>query len=222
MLGIVIVTYKSYDRIKEYVEKDLLPCTLPRRIVVVDVGSERSSAERIAALLGVQVSEFDDAPTGDVIVLHVQENLGYARGNNYGARYLLKHFPETEQFLFSNDDVRFIKGAVLEQLVETLRTQPTVGVIGPDIVDLKGNHQGPAYNDPSVGYMIASNLCEPLFGAGFATRFFHYPEHKRETGFAKVLAGCFLMADTKAFVKAGMFDERTFLYWEEYILSKRM
>ena len=48
MLGIVIVTYKSYDRIKEYVELDLLPSQLPKKIVVVDVGSDRSSIARIA------------------------------------------------------------------------------------------------------------------------------------------------------------------------------
>ena len=222
MLGIIIVTYKSYDRIKEYVKNDLLSCTLPLKIVVVDVGSERSSAERIAASLNVHVSEFDEKPADDVVVLSMQENLGYARGNNYGTRYILRHFPEAEQLLFSNDDVRFIQGPVIEQLVDVLHRHPDVGVIGPDIVDLKGNHQGPAYHDPTIAYMIASNLCEPLFGAGSAMRFFHYPEHKRESGYANILAGCFLMVDTKAFVNANMFDERTFLYWEEYILSKRM
>jgi len=222
MLGIVIVTYKSYDRIKEYVEKDLLPCTLPLKVVVVDVGSERSSAERIAASLGVQVSEYDDAPVGDVIVLHVQENLGYARGNNYGARYLLKHFPETEQLLFSNDDVRFIKGPVLERLVETLHGQPDVGAIGPDIVDLKGNHQGPLTAYPTVWNTIVTNFCEPLFGRRFLERHSSATLQTRASGVVRVLSGCFLMVDVKAFVEVGMFDERTFLFWEEEILARRM
>ncbi len=222
MLGIVIVTYKSYDRIKEYVEKDLLPCALPCKIVVVDVGSERDSAERIAALLGVQVSEFDDAPTGNVIVLHVQENLGYARGNNYGAHYLLKHFPETEQFLFSNDDVRFIKGPVLETLVERLRELPDVGAIGPDIVDLMGNHQGPGYDLVTVSYVIVNNLLEPLLGRGRVARFIPPSTHSRKSGVCRILSGCFLLVNANFFVQAGMFDDRTFLYWEEEILAKRM
>ena len=222
MLGIVIVTYKSYDRIKEYVEKDLLPCTMARKIVVVDVGSERDSAERIAALLGVKVSDFDDTPTGDVIVLHVQENLGYARGNNYGARYLLKHFPETEQLLFSNDDVRFIKGAVLETLVERLCEHPDVGAIGPDVVDLQGNPQGPLYKHPTVWQTIGGNICEPLWGRQRSDRIFKPMPPKRQAGRVAICSGCFLMVSAADFVRVGMFDERTFLFWEEEILSKRL
>ena len=222
MLGIVIVTFKSYDRIKEYVEKDLLPSALPRKSVVVDVGSERASAERIAALLGVKVSEFDDAPTGDVVVLHVQENLGYARGNNHGARYLLKHFPETEQILFSNDDVRFIKGPVLETLVERLRVLSNIGAIGPDIVDLQGNHQGPLFKHPTIWQTIGGNVCEPLLGRQRSDRLFKPMPLKRETGMVAICSGCFLMVSTADFVRVGMFDERTFLFWEEEILSKRL
>ena len=222
MLGIVIVTYKSYDRIKEYVEQDLLPCTLPRKIVVVDVGSERNSAERIAALLGVKVSEYDDVPTGDVIVLHVQENLGYARGNNYGVRYLLKHFPETEQFLFSNDDVRFIKGPVLETLVERLREHPDIGAIGPDVVDLQDNHQGPLYRHPTIWQTIGGNICEPLLGRQRSDQIFKPMPPKRQAGMVAICSGCFLMVSAADFVRIGMFDERTFLFWEEKILSRRM
>ena len=222
MLGIVIVTYKSYDRIKEYVEKDLLPCTMARKIVVVDVGSERDSAERIAALLGVKVSGFDDAPSGDVIVLHVQENLGYARDNNYGARYLLKHFPETEQLLFSNDDVRFIQGPVLETLVARLRELPDVGAIGPDIVDLQGNYQGPLYKHPTVWQTIGGNICEPLCGRRRSDRIFKPMPAERKAGAVAICSGCFLMVSAADFVRVGMFDERTFLFWEEEILSKRL
>ena len=94
MLGIIIVTYKSYDRIRDYVKEDLLGFVScgKGKVVVVDVGSEYSSAERVAGLLDVKVSSFDEEPAGDVIVLHVKDNLGYARANNYGVRYFLKHF----------------------------------------------------------------------------------------------------------------------------------
>ena len=53
MLGIVIVTYKSYDRIYEYVKEDLLAFVSNGRgkLVIVDVGSDYPSSERIAELL---------------------------------------------------------------------------------------------------------------------------------------------------------------------------
>ncbi len=224
-LGIVIVTYKSYDRIKDYVELDLLPSHLPLNVIVVDVGSERCSAERLAEILGVSVTDVNDVPPtgwGNVIVLHSRENLGYARGNNYGARYILQHFPDTKYLLFSNDDVRFLKGPVLEQLVERLHDCPDIGIIGPDILDAKGDHQWPIYDDIPVTYYIVNNLCEPFFGAGYANRFFQFPSGQPKDNNVKTLSGCFMMVKAETFCKAGMFDERTFLYWEECILSKRM
>ncbi len=228
MLGIIIVTYKSYERIRYYVFEDLLDFVSGGngKIVVVDVGSERSSAERIASLLEVSVGEFDAAPTGDVTVLHVRENLGYARANNYGVRYLLKHFPQTEAFLFSNEDVRFTKGKVLETLLDKLRALPDAGAIGPDIVDMQGNPQGPAFYYQSIWFAILNNFCEPLFGHGFVPETFASGKTKeelvRKAGPAYVLSGCFFIARAADFLQAGMFDERTFLYWEEEILSRRM
>ena len=228
MLGIIIVTYKSYDRIRDYVKEDLLGFVSSGKgkVVVVDVGSEYSSAERIAGLLDVKVSSFDDEPVGDVIVLHVEENLGYARANNYGVRYLLKHFPDTDVFLFSNEDVRFKSPNVLETLLAKLKSQPDAGAIGPDVRDMKGNPQGPAFNYQTIWFMIVNNICEPFLGRGFIKISFAsgktQEELERKSGPACVLSGCFLMVDAKAFLEAGMFDERTFLYWEEEILSRRM
>ncbi|MBR0459531.1 MAG: glycosyltransferase family 2 protein [Victivallales bacterium] len=228
MLGIIIVTYKSYDRIRDYVFEDLLGYVSAGngKIVVVDVGSERSSAERIAELLEVTVGDFDSPPKGDVTVLHVRENLGYARANNYGVRYLLKHIPQTEAFLFSNEDVRFTKGPVLETLMEKLRALPDAGTIGPDIVDMQGSPQGPLMYNQSIWFAILNNFCEPLFGHGFLRGSFASgktpAELERKPGPVCVLSGCFFLVRASDFLQAGMFDERTFLYWEEEILSRRM
>lgn len=228
MLGIIITTYKSYDRIGDYVKEDLLGFVSSGKgkVVVVDVGSDHSSAERIADLLDVKVSTFDDEPVGDVIVLHVEENLGYARANNHGVRYLLKHFPETEAFLFSNEDVRIKTPNALEILLAKLKSLPNAGAIGPDVRDMKGEPQGPIYNYPNAWFTILNNICEPFCGRNFISISFasgkasQPPE--RKSGPVCVLTGCFLMVDVNAFLMAGMFDERTFLYWEEEILSKRM
>lgn len=228
MLGIIIVTYKSYDRIQDYVKEDLLGfiSSGKGKLIVVDVGSVYSSAERVAGLLDVKVSNFDEEPVGDVIVLHVEENLGYARANNYGVRYLLKHFPETDAFLFSNEDVRFKSTNVLETLLARLKSLPDAGAIGPDVRDMNGNPQGPAFNYQTIWYMIVNNICEPFFGRSFIKISFasgkKAEELERRSGPACVLSGCFLMVDAKSFLEAGMFDERTFLYWEEEILSRRM
>ncbi len=228
MLGIIIVTYKSYNRIRDYVKEDLLGFVSSEqgKIVVVDVGSEYSSTERIANLLDVRVSSFDKEPVGDVIVLHVEENLGYARANNFGVRYLLKYFPKTDTFLFSNEDVRFKSPNVLETLLAKLKSLPETGAIGPEISDMNGHIQGHCYVKPNVWHYIFSNIFEPLFGAGLVNSCLGSPKnsayHEDKSGYVYSLNGCFFIVKAKDFLEAGMFDERTLLYWEENILASRM
>ena len=55
MIGIVVVVYKSYERIVTYVHQELTKISLPHRTVIVDVGSPREAAGRIAQALGVSV-----------------------------------------------------------------------------------------------------------------------------------------------------------------------
>ncbi len=221
-VGIVIVVYRSLDRIGPYVRNDLAACAMPCKIVVVDVGSPLENAQRIAKELGVAVCDSEQPPVGNLAVLSVAENLGYARGNNVGVRYLLRHFPHIDRLLFSNDDISFLSPKVIETLSQTMDENPSIGMIGPDVVDLQGNFQGPLYRHPSIWKIMANNILEPLLGRTRANALLGEPSRPRESGPCSIVSGCFMMARAADFMAAGMFDERTFLFWEEEIMSRRM
>ena len=57
----------------------------------------------------------------------MKDNVGYAKGNNAGARFLLKNFQDTDFLLFSNDDIILEDQNVLITLCETLTSYPDIG-----------------------------------------------------------------------------------------------
>lgn len=209
MLGIVIVSYRSDDRTVAFVREEISKVGMPHQTVIVDNGASPEEAESLAARLpGVQVI--------------AAENGGYARGNNLGAHWLREHV-RPERILFTNNDIRLESDRVVETLTESLAAHPEAGAVGPEVVGLDGLRQSP---EPYLGlwkryvwmYLSTPFLSRERKGRVFAL---DYPEKAGE-GFHYKLSGSFLMVDADAFFQAGMFDENTFLYAEENILSERL
>ncbi|MBQ9446962.1 MAG: glycosyltransferase family 2 protein, partial [Victivallales bacterium] len=209
MVGIVVLIYKSFEQVLTYVRNELPKIGVPHRTLIVDTGSEHAHAERIAAELGVSVVSRDDTVSdGTLFVLHVEENLGYARGNNLGAEFLTRNFPDTDKLLFSNDDIEFISADVVDVLSRRLDELPEIGCIGPKVIDLNGDLQGPGYEQPKIGYYIRRNIGEPLFGA---KRFWLWKDRERKSEFVNIVGGCFHMVRTADFQAVGGFEPKTFL-----------
>lgn len=220
MIGIVVVVYKSYENVLRYVHKELSKVVIPHCTVIVDVGSPRSSAERIASALGISVSENDSCVGGPLCLLHSEENLGYARGNNLGAEFLMRNFPAVDKLLFSNDDIEFITPNTVELLADKLDALPDAGCIGPRIVGQDGEQQGPATGIPSIAKTIKTNFILPICGQKIIDK--NREPLKTDAGAVRRVEGCFMMTQANVFVQAGCFDPRTFLYWEEEIFSCRL
>ena len=219
MVGIVVLIYKSHEQVLAYVRNELPKIGVPHRTLIVDTGSERAHAERLAAELGVAVVTAEDtAVEGDLFVLHVEENLGYARGNNLGVDYLLRRFPEIDSFLITNDDIQFISSNVVDKLTEKISSFSDVAVIGPRIVNLRDEEQLPELTPPSIGWEIRRNILLPILGKHLKGRM----QEKVESGYVFRLEGCFMLIKKDDFLACGKFDERTFLYREEAILSERL
>ena len=221
MLGIIVVIYKSHEQTLAYVSRQLPKIALEHRTVVVDLASDVAVSKELAEKIGAVWLENgeDDIPAAPLYVLHTPENLGYARGNNLGVKFLLGIDGTMDKMLFSNDDIEFLSDNVVDVLAERLDTMPDVGCIGPMVVDLKGKLQGPGYRRPEIGYTVRRNFGEPLLGAA---RYSLVDGRERVSEKVYMVEGCFHLVRTENFLAAGMFDERTFLYWEERILSERL
>lgn len=209
MIGIVVVSYRSDDATVDFVRGELCKISSPYKIVVVANGSSAEEAAALAARI----------PEADVLAA---PNRGYAAGNNLGFKYLMENY-SPDYVLFSNNDIHFISNNVVEILSETLSSRPEAGLAGPEVLGLDGKRQGP---DAYLGiwdryvwmYLSSPFLSEKAKRARFKL---DVPACAQE-GPCYKLSGSFFMVDAKAFSDAGMFDENTFLYAEENILSDRM
>ena len=207
MVGIVIVSYRSDDLTVRFVREDLSRISVPYRVVVVDNGETGSSALQ------------EKLP--DVTVL-VSENRGYASACNLGAEWLRDRV-HPESVLFCNNDLRFQSDRVVETLCETLSAHPEVGAIGPCIVGPDGRRQSPEPYRGLWNRYVWMYVLTPFLSRDRKVRKFQldYAE-KASEGYNYKLMGSFLMVRAEAFFEAGCFDEQTFLYAEEPILSERL
>ena len=128
-----------------------------------------------------------------------------------------------DKILFCNNDIRLSSGRVVETLAETFGSDSRIGAVGPEVVGLDGLRQSP---EPYMGLWkryVWMYLSSPFLSMKRKRKVFNldYPAQAQE-GFHYKLSGSFLMVDAEAFFRAGMFDENTFLYAEENILSERL
>ena len=207
MLGVVIVNYLQDSLTARFVREELSKIGIPHVAVIVNNGASGESSSALETETGVKVIA---APNG-----------GFAKGNNIGARYLRENC-DPEYILFVNNDVTFGEGDVVGELTAKLAATPSAALIGPEVVGLDGRRQGPEpYMGPWKKYVLMYLSTPFLSKARKRILFFlDYPEKAQEGPHFK-LTGCFLLVRSSDFYRVGMFDENTFLYAEENILSDR-
>lgn len=207
MLGVVIVNYLSDSLTARFVREELSKIKIPYVAVIVNNGATESSSSKLESETGVKVI--------------TAANGGYAKGNNIGARYLKEKF-NPEYILFSNNDIAIGEGDVVGKLVSRLSDLPSSAIIGPEVIGLDGRRQGP---EPYIGpwnKFVFMYLSTPFLSKARKRKVFSldYSENAQEGTHYK-LSGCFFLVRSRDFFSVGMFDENTFLYAEENILSDR-
>ena len=156
----------------------------------------------------------------DFVMIDNNANAGYARGNNVGAKYAREVY-KSEFYIFSNSDLAFPYEIDLSLITKTLREHPDVGIIGPDIL-----YKGESKQNPRKFMGIGSQM---ILG-DFNSRWFHCKYNYKynclvdnaEEGKTDWAHGCFIIIAADKFHEVGGFDEYTFLYSEEKIISRRM
>ena len=197
-LTVVVVTYNSAAEIGACL--DAIATAAPRtahEIVVVD----NASADGTAALVR---SRWPQAR-----VLDAGGNLGFARGNNLGIRAT-----SGELVLLLNPDTVPGPGSI-DRLVGVLDALPDVGVAGPRIVD------GAGRAELSFGAMIGplAELRQKLLTRGQARHWpiiaAHVERVCRQASFPDWVSGACLLIRRADLERAGLLDERYFLYTED-------
>jgi GT2 family glycosyltransferase len=176
-----------------------------------EIGRTRALVRRVRRLL-------PSCTTIEVIEGH--RNVGYGAGQNLAIRR-----SRADAHLILNPDVVLDDHAILECLEHLHRHTGTVMVV-PQGYDGAGRYARLAKRSPSI-------LVLALRGLGFAPsagplgrRVAHYTYDDRLPSPVpqpvELASGCFMCCRTSALHAIGGFDERYFLYFEDYDLSRRI
>lgn len=223
-LGIVVVAYKSAQMTIEYIRREMPNVDVPWVCCIVNNSATLKDTQTIADGCGAEIVSLDNIPknmrAGSVYILPSEENLGFAKGNNLGVKFLTRYF-NVDYLLFSNNDIEIKSPDCLSTMIRTLESDEHIGAVGPRIISLDGCVQYPHDNYISPYRQIGWHLF-PFLRKKRKSMVENAPLVERESGFTYWVQGSFFVMRTKDFQQVGMFDPNTFLYAEEPILAGRL
>ena len=207
-LAAVLVNYNSGDELRGALRSITREAAVPWEAVVVDNASSDGS----------QSSALEFGP--QVQLLRNAENIGFARGVNQAMTASTAPF-----VLIMNPDCQLNSGT-LAPLLAVLEADDRCAIVAPRVLNPDGTPQGNARGDPDMLTGLfgrTSLLRRVLSGLNVARR--NVITDATVVGTSMVVdwvSGACMLARRQAFVAAGGFDERYFMYWEDADLCRRL
>ena len=207
MIGIVILNYNSFsDTIKLVEELQQQTIVENIQIVVVDNASPNNSFKHLKPL---------EKKFSNLTVLQTGENLGYAKGNNFGLNYLDKIIKPEYVAILNNDIV--LPNDCFEKLKVKYTILESPAIIAPKQLDI--------YNKVFLPYRMNSFLDDclnlfyifKLFNKRNALKYADTTGSKAMK--VEMIPGSFMFASFKIFKDMGFFYPNTFLFVEERFIA---
>lgn len=216
MLAIIIVTWNVRDLLRVCLQSllaDLERSGLEAPVWVVDNGSADGTPEMVRR-------EF---PTLRLMAL--EENVGFAAGNNRALRAALEEFPPDRlQYLWLlNPDTEVLPGATAA-LVGALERNPRAGIAGPKLLYPDGSFQHSAFRFPGLVQLtfdlfpLPARLYETPLNGRYPRRLYK----GKEPFPVDHPLGAAMMVRRDAVDRVGLMDEGYRLYCEEIDWCWRM
>lgn len=214
-LTVVIVNYRSAQLALECLdslaqERDAMP-TL--EVAVVENDSPDDSYETLSAAI---------AARGWSEWVHLEKsphNGGFGFGVNVAVRRGLAAPSPPDGFLLLNPDT-YVRDGAVGALVEALRTDPAVGIVGSRLEDPDGTVQHSRFRFPSLCNALDDGLRLGILHRLLGDRV-TCPPHTETAHDIDWLAGASMLIRREVFELVGLFDEGFFLYYEELDFTRR-
>lgn len=228
-IGVVILNYMSYDvtiKCVEYFQRQSKD-NINVKIVIVDNASSNSSFN----ILYNRFKFYED-----VKVVKTPQNLGFAKGNNFGYKELCR-IMKPDFVVVSNSDAYVKDDGLYTWIIDSYK-EYKFGVLGPAIYSVRGKfYQSPMKNrsrkkikiraeQVKLGYQILKDETKKIINynsVGFSDLNITWdnPFYKN-VSLDKTLHGAFQIFSKDYFkLYSTPYDGRTFLYVEEDILRAR-
>jgi len=156
------------------------------------------------------------APPG-ITYIDAQGNLGYGRGHNLA---IARSRTQYRYHLVCNPDVTLAPDTIAV-LCARMEQRTDVGLMMPRVVDEAGTLQYLCKRAPKPFDLLLRRFLPASWGK---QRRYHY--EMRDTGYrdemeVECLSGCFMFFRSQVLRELGGFDERFFMYMEDFDLSRR-
>ena len=149
-------------------------------------------------------------------------NNGFGAGHNVVIERLIKGKEKSEFHLIINADVHFEKNTI-EKIINYMKKNIDIGQIGPKIYEPDGKVSKSCRLLPTPLNLIfrrffpIKSVVEKM-DYNYEMKWYDY----ESTIEVPILSGCFIFVRTKVLKDIGGFDERYFMYMEDYDLCRRI
>lgn len=165
-------------------------------IIIVDSETEKENQELIK----------EKWPESKFISFN--KNLGYSKIVNEGIKESTGDY-----VLILNADIIILDYAV-EKMLDYMKENNEVGIIGPQLVDFAGNIQDSCFKDPDFKSILARRtfLGKLKLGEKIISKFTTRNQEEKTVDWVQ---GSAMMVKKSAINDTGLFDERFFMYFED-------
>ncbi len=154
------------------------------------------------------------------VYVHNPSNPGFGAAHNIAIEKALEL--GSKYHFIVNPDIYF-EGDIISPMIEYINNNPTIGMMMPQILNLDGTVQNLPKLLPSPLSILWRKFKKP---ARAYQRFIDQYELRKVSKDmiydAPVLSGCFTLLSLEAIKNVGMYDDKFFMYFEDWDLSRRI
>lgn len=206
MIDVLVLNYNDAITTTVFVES-VKHYSFVRKILVVDNHSTDDSLEKLKSL-----------ENDKIIVVDSGQNKGYGAGNNFGIRYLNEKY-NSGYILVCNPDV-VISEKVMIELNSFLEKNSDYAVVAP-MMEIPGKgYQYTAFKNEKIFPFVMS--VELFFAKRFSPLYLKISKQQNSAIDVFSVAGSLFMIDSHKIAGTELYDEKMFLYFEEFVLGKKI
>lgn len=179
--------------------------------------------------LKVNLYLVDNSPTDELKVLETASNIKYIHNPSnpgFGSAHNLAinaAISDGSQYHFViNPDVYF-DGEILNSMIDYMQKDDEIGMMMPQVLNEDGSIQNLPKLLPSIYSVLMRKLKRPtIIYEKFISKYELRFVPRDEIYNAPILSGCFTLLNLVAIKEIGMYDDKFFMYFEDWDLSRRM
>ncbi|MBK1897718.1 glycosyltransferase [Chryseobacterium sp. YIM B02567] len=207
MINLSIVLYNTSEEDIQNIFKSLEAVKSQYKLYIVD----NSPTDTL-------ISFFENRD--EIEYIHNPSNPGFGASHNIALKKTLED--NISYHFVINPDVYFTSD-IITPMVEYMASNHEIGMMMPQILNLDGTAQHLPKLLPSPISLLLRKIKQPKFIYDtFIEKYElrNIPEEQIYT--APILSGCFTLFNVKALQEVGLYDDRFFMYFEDWDISRRM